>query len=205
MELILISESKLKIMLTADDMEDYSISCECMSYGSKDTRKIFGKILEEAKEKTGFDSNTGQLYIEVYPCRNGGCEVYVSTFEDMCVEQRRSEKKNTAAKRKKENCIYGFEDIDSVIGACRILKCTGYGFESTLCRDMNGRKNYGYYLILQEEMAVNQGNRKRRILNKSDLANEYGKRIDRREIMYYIDEHTERMIEKNAVEVLSKY
>ena len=32
MELILISESKLKIMLTAGDMEDYCISNEYMSY-----------------------------------------------------------------------------------------------------------------------------------------------------------------------------
>ncbi len=205
MELILISDSKLKIMLTADDMADYSISNEYMSYESKDTRKMFGRILEEARQKTGFDSSNERLFIQVYPSKNGGCEVYVTTFEEGEMPQKKNEKKNNAPKKKKEYCVYTFDNIEDVTQLCKILRKSGYKFESSLHYENGSLKKKRYFLVLQEEVLQNNQYRKRKNVNKSDLANEYGKRIECKDILFYIGEHTEKIIKENAVNVLSKF
>lgn len=38
MELILISDSKLKIMLTRDDMQQYALDCDTIDYDNTETR-----------------------------------------------------------------------------------------------------------------------------------------------------------------------
>ena len=205
MELILISESKLKIMLTAGDMEDYCISNEYMSYENKDTRKMFGKILEKAKEKTGFDSDTGRLFIQVYPSKIGGCDVYVTNCESGEEPVKRTEKKQNQPKKKKEYCIYSFEKLDDVIGLCSILDNAGYRFESALFCDTEREADGKYYLVLPEEIVQTQQYRKKRGVNKSDLASEYGVRMEHMDFLYYINEDTKNIIEENAVKKISRF
>lgn len=201
MELILISESKLKIMLTADDMESYDISNEQMSYEVKTTRDGFEKILDVAKEKTGFDSASSKLLIQVYPSRNGGCEVYV--IRDGEVKSCQSAKeKSGPPKKKKEVCVYLFDGIDGMLKVCDVLLKCGYKNESSVYYEQLSGKTR-YYLVLQEEVPYSSQNRKRKSLSKSDLANEYGKRLGGREILMYIEEHADRLIERNAVKTVS--
>ncbi len=209
MELILISESKLKIMLTADDMEDYEISNELMTYACKDTRKMFGKILEEARAKTGFDCTSGKLFIQVYPSKNGGCEVYVtSDMEESAKEQPKAEKKtkekSTQPKLKKEYCVFVFGIISDVVASCDILKKSGYQNESALYFEKIGENISKYYLVLQEEVPQYQQNRRKKAPTKCDLANEYGKRLENKESIFYIKEHAKCIVCKNAVEIMSK-
>lgn len=201
MELILINESKLKIMLTADDMEDYSISNENMSYENTDTRKMFGKILEKAKEKTGFDSSLGKLFIQVYPSKNGGCEVYVTT-ERVGAQNKKSDRKGTPPKKKKEYCVYVFSDFSSVLCACSLLHICKYEYESSLyCEGLSLSKKY--YLVLQEEVMLNGQYNKKRPPSKSDLASEYGKKLDGKNMLMYINEHAEELVATNAVSALA--
>lgn len=204
MELILISESKLKIMLTADDMADYSITNECMSYENHDTRRMFGKILEKAKEKTGFDSSMGKLFIQVYPACNGGCEVYVTTENADTSRGKKQDKKQNTPKKKKEYCVYMFSNIENAVMACKTLKESKYQNESALfCEEQMGIKKY--YLVLQEEMSVNTQPSRRRTLCKSDLAEEFGKRVDCKNALMYINERAQKMVKTNAVEVLCRF
>ena len=200
MELILISESKLKIMLTADDMESYAISNEQMSYEVKTTRDGFEKILDVAKEKTGFDSASSKLLIQVYPSRNGGCEVYVIRECDAKSDQGVKEK-NNPPKKKKEVCVYLFDGIDGMLRTCNMLDECGYKNESSVYYEQIGDRTR-YYLVLQEEVPYSSQNRKRKSLSKSDLADEYGKRLGGRDVMMYIEEHAKRLIEKNAIKAI---
>ncbi|MBR5322126.1 MAG: adaptor protein MecA [Clostridia bacterium] len=201
MELILISESKLKIMLTADDMESNGISEELLTYGEKDVRRLFEGILEQAKIKTGFDSSTGRLIIQVYPSRDGGCEVYFTRKNDI---ERYSAQKDKAAvqRKKKEYCVYLFDGISDAVAVCTLLRRSGYTNESALYRDRNGESRY--YLVLQEEIPTNERGKKRKSIAKSDLAAEYGVRIGGRDAMLYISERTEPLLAENAVEAIGK-
>ncbi|MBR5314518.1 MAG: adaptor protein MecA [Clostridia bacterium] len=204
MELILISESKLKIMLTADDMADYSITNECMSYENNDTRRMFGKILEKAKEKTGFDSSLGKLFIQVYPAGNGGCEVYVTTENVESCRGKKQDKSQNTPKKKKEYCVYMFNNLTDAVEACKTLKKCRYENESVFfAEEQSGVKKY--YLVLQEEMPINIQPSRRRGLCKSDLAEEFGKRVDCKNALMYINEHAKKLVENNAVEVLCRF
>ena len=200
MELILISDSKLKIMLSKSDMQNYSITNECMSYENTDTRKMFGKLLDEANAKVGFDSKSGKVFIQVYPSKNGGCEVYITTER---AENAQAKKKTNTPRKKKEYCFYRFDCLNEIIELCKVLKESEYDLESFVCVEQEGR-NEKYYLVLQEEVFSNPQISKKKCINKSDLANEYGKRIERKEMMQYIKEHTKNVVSSDAVGILCK-
>ena len=67
MELIRISDSKMKIMLSAEDMARYEITAERLNYENTETRRVVWQILDEAKQKTGFDAASDRVLIQVYP------------------------------------------------------------------------------------------------------------------------------------------
>lgn len=78
MELIVISESKLKIMLSAPDMEHYNLQT-LRRYGTDaDTRAAFRKIFEDARTEIGFDTQGERLFIQLYDSLEGGCEIFVT-------------------------------------------------------------------------------------------------------------------------------
>ncbi len=78
MELIVISDNKLKIMLSGEDLKQYSLDCSMLNYENTETRKAFWSILDEAKHRTGFDAASEKVFVQVYPSRSGGCEMYVT-------------------------------------------------------------------------------------------------------------------------------
>lgn len=114
MELIKISNEKLKITLSPEDMEEYGIDCDAADYGRTETRRAFWHLLDEVKHRTGFDSASDRVYIQLYPSRDGGCEMFVTKLADR------------AEKASSEPCpatryAYLFPDVASVTGACRAL------------------------------------------------------------------------------------
>jgi len=78
MEVILISESKLKVMLSAEDMLRYELSCETIETPDSRSRRGFWNILHEAKRLTGFDPAGERVFVQLYPERSGGCEMFVT-------------------------------------------------------------------------------------------------------------------------------
>ena len=56
MDMILISDTKLKVMLSPLDMEELALSGDDIDYNNTETRRAFWSILDEAKHKTGFDA-----------------------------------------------------------------------------------------------------------------------------------------------------
>ena len=83
MELILINENKLKITLSRRDMKQYDLDCDTIDYDKTETRKAFWSILDEAKHKTGFDAAKQRVFIQLYPSKEGGCEMYVTKLSKL--------------------------------------------------------------------------------------------------------------------------
>ena len=203
MELILISDSKLKVMLTARDMENYDITDALFEYENKDVRKIFSGILDEAKRKIGFDCNAGKLMIQVYPSKNGGCEVYITRSEGGECRQNIKEQ-TTQPKKKKENCVYIFEGISELMAACCVLYRAGYRDDSILFQKCGKDGTVGYYLVLVEEVPQNSRTKKRKNISKSDIASEYGKRMGGKDAVWFLEEHAQPLIGCRTVEKLGK-
>ncbi|MBE6544118.1 MAG: adaptor protein MecA [Ruminococcaceae bacterium] len=84
MELLIISDCKLKIILSKGDMESYNLTAEALDYSLKNTRQTFDEIFELAKRKTGFEIKKGRLFVQVYPSVDGGCEIYLTRLEEIC-------------------------------------------------------------------------------------------------------------------------
>lgn len=78
MEIIRISDSKMKLSLDGEDMKKYGISVEELSRDTTARRRILWTLLDEAKRETGLDAAGKKTVVEAFPGRRGGCEVFVS-------------------------------------------------------------------------------------------------------------------------------
>ena len=85
MELIRISEGKLKIMLTPPDMEKYHLSCDELDCTSEDTREAFRHIFDDACAEVDFKADGERLFIQLYTSRGGGCEIFVTKIQSPAV------------------------------------------------------------------------------------------------------------------------
>ena len=78
MELIVISKSKLKIMLTPPDMQRYELADGQMDCADEQTRRAFRHIFDDARDQIGFDTEGERLFVQLYTSRGGGCEIFVT-------------------------------------------------------------------------------------------------------------------------------
>ena len=78
MEILKISDSKLKIMLTADDMKKYRLSRDSVDYNDAKTRRSFSEILSYVKSTHGFNTERDKVLIQFYPSKDGGSELFVT-------------------------------------------------------------------------------------------------------------------------------
>ncbi len=78
MELIIIDESRLKIMLTPTDMRHYDLPSTEMTTAGASTRRAFRHIFDDARAQVGFDTTGERLFVQLYTSRGGGCEIFVT-------------------------------------------------------------------------------------------------------------------------------
>lgn len=179
MELILISDSKLKIMLSKTDMTKYALRIEEIDYDNTETRRAFWSILDEAKHKTGFDAAREKIFVQVFPSRCGGCEIFVTKLEKgICPEDL-----SVTVSKRKQNEIYRFSDMNNLLTLCSVLTKRGFDGESAVYCD---GKNY--YLTLTGEHKI--------IAEYADLR-------ENKNYIYHILEHCDRICSKGAVQTLA--
>lgn len=78
MELIPVGDNKLKIMLTLSDMTRFEIPDGVPDVPCEQIRLAFREILNEASSITGFNTSGDRLYVQYYPSKKGGCELFVT-------------------------------------------------------------------------------------------------------------------------------
>ncbi|MBQ8350902.1 MAG: adaptor protein MecA [Clostridia bacterium] len=193
MELIRISDSKLKIMLNAEDMAHYAITSDLLNYENTETRRIVWQILDEAKHKTGFDAASDRVLIQVYPSRTGGCEMYVTKVPPPLPHPSEGDNMRTREGRSE---LYLFTNLEGLLQACRQLACHMPLGESTVYALEGG----GYYLLLRGE-AIDTATGAPPAYCPAE---EYGERKKCTAArMAYIKEHAVCLCEKGAIEQFS--
>jgi negative regulator of genetic competence, sporulation and motility len=140
MELIKISDTKLKITLTAEDMTRYAIASEALNYENTETRRAVWQILDEAKQRTGFDAATDRVLIQAYPCRRGGCELYVTKIPGGAPATPRPSTEGRVR-------IFLFSALAELLSLCRALAAMDFKGESEVYLS----PGEGYYLVLRTE------------------------------------------------------
>lgn len=185
MDLLRIGDTKLKVTLTEADMEKYRLDQRTLDYDTTETRSAFWQILDEAKHETGFDAGGGRLFVQVYPSRGGGCEMYVTLLAD--------EEETRTARRASNGVesLYRFECLPHLLAACRILRECGYIGESAAYA-LEG----AYFLTVAE--------RRRGELPEYAFLEEYGTRTTCGARLAHLCEHGRCLERSNAVERLSE-
>lgn len=147
-ELILINTSKLKIMLTPDDMKKYSLDIDKMNYDNTETRRVFWNILDTAKHETGFDAASDRVCIQVYPSKGGGCEMYVTKLGSEKHERTEEKALGCITNNEEMPCddTYVFETLSELLQFCHSASMSGFSGESNLYTD--GKR---YYLTFTQK------------------------------------------------------
>ncbi|MBQ4137632.1 MAG: adaptor protein MecA [Clostridia bacterium] len=200
MELIMINSEKIKIMLTREDMVRYDIRMYSPGHTGSAIKEAFAQVLEDVRSQTGFDTLSKRTVLQVYPSRDGGCEVYLTKLGTGTGDKRYDTKtadecKHTIPKpdtRHFEDAVFAFDELYTVLDACRMLNNDGYDRPSSLyvC-------NEKYYLFLKTQARIKPG------FDELIRLLDFSKRIGGRITKAYITEHGEPLVPENAVYLLS--
>ena len=198
MELIVINENKLKITLSEGDMKQYSLDCNTIDYDNTETRKAFWNILDEVKHKTGFDAASQKIFVQLYPSKEGGCEMYVTKLGG----KHRSEDSDPDSELHRlhplhrRRAAYSFGSSEELISVCRRLSEIGFSDKSSVWRTNVGEEKYFLILEEPEENAYLP-------LTECSFIFEYGKSENLKHTLLFLHEHADCICSGEAVETLS--
>ncbi len=212
MEFILISENKIKVILTNEDLQEFELDADELDYSNTDTKRMFWDVLSRAKHSTGFDTDGQKVLVQLYPSRCGGCEMFVTKIGVLSSDEETphptdktppiiSEKITVKGKQRsryadrKRYAAFGFDSLPQMLSVCRQLQSSGYSAESLAYIDEAGR----YYLFLS-----NVDTSGYTPLDEYSFICEFGAIENQETAKYYLAEHGRLICPKNAVSVLSR-
>lgn len=205
MELIRISSSKLKIMLTDEDMKKYALDAESADYDNTATRRAFWSILDDVKNQSGFNAAGDRIFIQLYPSKDGGCEMFVTKMGLLCAMDENEKKgatlkmpkalieKSTEGGGRERVGSYVFAELSSLLAVCRQLLARKWRGKSEAYRDRDGR----CYLVLSERTRDMSAT-----LDRLSFISEFGKSENTETVRLYIREHGECICARDAVQTL---
>lgn len=235
MELILISDSKLKIMLNESDMKQYNVNEEtdCAEISA---RKAIRRLLEQARLQTGFNTEGAEIFVQLYTSKSGGCELFVtkSNREDKIYGQGREVERSRKAgdERKKNrtqssrtaaateycrNSYIAYERADeeksekgTEIGNIA-FSFSSIGDICNVCKRLSSLKISTESLAAADDfgsfylLLPNFGIAAYTRLGKLTFINEYGERENYAQISTYLGEHGKIICNAGAIETLALY
>ena len=176
-----ISEQKVKITLSQQELTEFSVEYEQLDCGDDDTRDFLLQLLELAWQATGFYPEEGRLYVEAYPDADG-CTIFFAAAAE----------RDTAASVCTPVAFY-FETVDDLLqGAPTLFYRYGHRIHKSALYQTDSR----YILIIHP---LDQSG-----MDSVLLLSEYGQPFARGDLAAaVIGEHCRTVIEKDALEKLS--
>ena len=197
MEWIRISNNKLKIMLTAEDAARYALCPDTADYADSITRNAFRAILTDMRGETGFDAADDKIYIQMYPSREGGCELFVTKMGIDLTPKRggsTTHKPKITKQTHKRQLALSFAELEHLIGVCKRLKSKHFRGKSSVWLD----KSHHYWLLLTDNGDPSKTREDYR------FALEYGEIESHDVARMLFPEHGKEICQENAVTTLGK-
>ena len=201
MELIVIGESRLKIMLTGEDMAHYDLTepdptKQDANGVTPHTREVLRHIFADAHSEIGFDTEGERLFVQLYASKGGGCEIFVTKLGDGEAKllKRLSAREETEAIENHRVRIR-VESLADLTALCRRLLLAGYQGESELYITEEGADAGRWYLILT--IPESRGGR-----TYFPFLAEYGEEV-KGEAELYAAEHGRMLCRTGAVEAMA--
>lgn len=198
MEWIRISDNKLKIMLTAEDARRYALDCTNADYAEVLTRDAFRAILTDVRAESGFDASDEKIYIQMYPSKEGGCELFVTRLgllvsdEKEANEASKKSEKRTPLPHKRSVALL-FEELSHLLALCQRLQHSGYTGESEVWQAENG----DWWLICKDGSSLFSA-------KEYGFASEYAQLLGGHDVEIYLSEHGRCICGENAIALLAK-
>ena len=197
MELIRINGTKLKVMLDPADMEKFALDSSDIDYEDATTRRAFRAIFEEVRERIGFETAGEQVLVQVFPSRDGGCEMFVTRLPSdlpAAPHNRLADRRITMMSMRRT--AYRFRSYGQLSAVCRALARAGYDRTSEIRTDESG----GWYLILQERICSGRIQR----LGEFGFLSEYAEPQYGAAVIARIEEHSRLVCDGDAVGQLDR-
>ncbi len=226
-----LNENQLKVDIFKEDLIDRDLNIAEIFYGGDKVRDFFHELMEIAYEEHDFSVNNIPILVEALPMNKDEISLMVTKIVDAedfqdkldhvskdggmvrdlmskLVAAKNSEKekakekeiksmpKSKVIKTKENLIIFSFDNIDLVANVSKRIESK---FEGTTILYKNEKK---YYLLLETIKS-------KKIANQDEIENilnEYGdKHISTGESKFYLKEHGEVIIKKDALKVLAKH
>lgn len=200
MEYIIINDSKLKVILDKEDFDTLDISVEELDYTNPDAKSAFENIFEHAKEELGFDTSGYRILLQLFPSKDGGCELFITKLGKLS-SQKEEELRAFKQPKKETDSIkkaYSFDSLSSLLSVCKILSSNKNAPESSAFFDKDGK----WYLLLSIDGDFDED--ELRIISDLTFITEYGSRENANSLSLYLGEYGKEICEKNAIETLGK-
>ena len=146
MDFLVVSDSKLKIMMSREDMKKDDIDCENVDYDNPKVRRSFWRILDAARDACGFEASGDKVLIQFYPAKDGS-EIFVTKLGLISSGAERTiAKSSKVAMLQTRLVIYKFATLDSLIMAAKLLAKEDFERTPRVFFDDQG----SYYIIAEE-------------------------------------------------------
>ena len=164
MKFLNISDTKLKVTLTADDCISYGIDLSKDDYSTREVRDTMRKIFLRAEEECGFSVSSDKVLVQIYPLPDGNCELLVTKLGTLSRKDRDTiTSTDGLSLLEHKRGTYRFYSAGDLILAVRAVYRTGV--DADLYRDDLGR----YYIQVDEEIADG--------ISELEIFVEYGERL----------------------------
>ncbi len=194
MEFLKISSGKVKIMLSAADMQKWKLSSDSKLTGDSILKSRVFKLLDHVKRHYDFEYEGDKLLIQFYPSRDGGAELFVTKLGLLSKSGADAlEKSREITILNNKRSMYAFSSFSDLLLAAKAICVRNKERKSELFVGESGT----YYLEIFEF-----GDSKGSIIPEYALMLEFASPVPKERISY-ITEHGECLTVGNAVEVLA--
>ncbi|QJD82392.1 genetic competence negative regulator [Cohnella herbarum] len=155
-----LSQDKIRIFLTFDDLTERGIQKEDMWREIPKVHELFSEMMDQAYNELGFDAS-GPLAVEVFAMPAQGMVVIVTRGKldrdgDSATEDEEEVYELEVTLEQSEAIIYRFRDIEDAIGAAKTLvghlteegRMYRYQNQWVLCFDPAGLESSGYHALI---------------------------------------------------------
>lgn len=155
-----LSQDKIRIFLTFDDLTERGIQKEDMWREIPKVHELFSEMMDQAYNELGFDAS-GPLAVEVFAMPAQGMVVIVTRGKlerdaDSVTEDEEEVYEMEVTLEQSEAIIYRFRDIEDVIGAAKTLsghltdegRMYRYQNQWLLCFDPAGLESTSYHALI---------------------------------------------------------
>lgn len=204
-----LTENKIRITLTAGDLKEKDINYHDFMSNPLETQELFLDILEEAKEKVGFNTTDYRVKIEALAMIDGDFVVNItrtSESEKMPSSNSATKKKFKVRRKslepKSEQAVYKFDSFDDYCYFVQYLSHNGLSKIHTVAKEIVAYLYQNeYYLIFHN---INPENKK--LLKFYSSITEFATYINRSNLLIAkLEECGHIVIKNNALKTSLKH